>query len=424
MLYDFYEIGRSLLKPMVQLSQTYAELLADPTFPLAGMPFARRAAAGWELFYRLGKSYEKPGFGIDSIQVDGRHVRVEEEIVRERPFCKLLHFRKSWCAARTRRAQPVVLLVAPLSGHHATLLRDTLAELLKDHDVYVTDWADARLVPGAAGTFGLNDYIGYVQDFIRSLGPELHVVAVCQSTVPVLAAISLMASAKEGRLPRSMTMIGGPIDTRHSPTAVNRLATERPLSWFRNMMIYPVPYGHPGHGRRVYPGFVQQACFVSMNPGRHAQSYSEFYRRRYRGETAERHCAFYDEYNATLDLTEEFYLETIQAVFQECWLARGIWKLGGMPVRPQDIRTVALLTIEGERDDITGPGQTAAAHALCSGIPSSKRKRLVAPDCGHFCIFSGHRWRQMIYPQLRGFIRANTGTQCEVAAEGAECAPI
>jgi poly(3-hydroxybutyrate) depolymerase len=421
MLYDFYELSRSLLKPVAQLSQCYAGLLADPFFPLSQMPFAKGAAAGYELVHRLGKSYDKPAFDIRSVQVDGRHVPVVAEIVRETPFCTLLHFKKAWGgAAWTRPAQAAVLLVAPLSGHHATLLRDTLGELLKDHDVYLTDWADARLVPASAGPFGLSDYICHVQDFIRLLDPELHIVSVCQSAPPVLAAISLMASAKESRLPRSMTMIGGPIDTRNSPTAVNRLAMEKPLSWFENMMIHPVPYGYPGHGRRVCPGFLQLACFVSMNAGRHAESYGEFYRRRSRGDPAERHCAFYDEYNATLDMPEEFYLETIQAVFQECWLARGIWKVGGRMVRPQDIKTVALLTIEGERDDITGAGQTAAAHDLCAGIPPSKRKHFVAPDCGHYCIFSGHLWRQMIYPQIRSFIQANAGTTCaaEVPAAG------
>jgi poly(3-hydroxybutyrate) depolymerase len=424
MLYDFYELSRSLLQPVAQLSESYAGLLADPFFPVSHMPFARGAAAGCELIHRLGKSYAKPAF-IRSIQVDGRQVQVAAQIVRERPFCKLLHFKKSREGAPwSRRAQPVVLLVAPLAGHHATLLRDTLGELLRDHEVYLTDWTDARLVPAATGPFGLDDYIGYVQDFIRLLGPELHIVSVCQSTVPVLAAISLMASAKEPCLPRSMTMIGGPIDTRNSPTMVNRLATEKPLSWFKNMMIYPVPYGHPGHGRRVYPGFVQQACFVAMNAGRHAASYAEFYRRRCRGEPAERHCAFYDEYNATLDMPEEFYLETIQAVFQECRLARGIWKVGGRMVRPQDIKTVALFTIEGERDDITGPGQTAAAHDLCAAIPPSRRKQLVAPDCGHYCIFSGHLWRQMIYPHIRSFIQANVGTQCAAQAQAAEGAAV
>jgi poly(3-hydroxybutyrate) depolymerase len=410
MLYQFHESSRCLLEPVAELSAAWARLLTDPYSPLSYLPFASGAAAGCELLYRSGKSYDKLAFDIRSVQVDCGHVPVVEDTVLEKPFCKLLHFRKDWGGVgRGKTAQPAVLLVAPLAGHHASLLRDTLSELLKHHDVYLTDWVDARLVPAGVGPFGLSDYIADVQDFMRLLGPDLHIVAVCQSTVPVLAAVSLMASAGEPRLPASLTMIGGPIDARKSPTRVNRLAMEKPLSWFRNMMIYPVPDGYPGSGRRVYPGFVQHACFVSMNAWRHARSYCDFYERRCRGEPAEAHCAFYDEYNATLDLPEEFYLETVQAVFQEHWLARGTWKVGGRAVRPQDIRTVALFTIEGERDDITGLGQTAAAHALCTGVPPSKRKSLVAPDCGHYCIFSGRRWRQTIYPEICSFIRAHAG---------------
>jgi poly(3-hydroxybutyrate) depolymerase len=412
MLYEFHEWRRQMLEPLAHLSQSYASLLTNPFCPMSHTELAKTVAAGCELIHRLGKSYEKPAFGIVRVEVDGCDVEVAEETVWKKPFCTLLHFRKRWAGAASRRpAQPAVLLVAPLSGHHATLLRDTLAELLRDHDVYMTDWTDARTVPDASGRFGLNDYVAYVRDFIGLLGPDLHIVSVCQSTVPVLAAVSLMASAGDSRLPTSMTMIGGPIDARQSPTEVNRFATGRPLSWFRNTMVYPVPRGHAGAGRRVYPGFVQHACFVSMNAGRHATSYVDFYQRRCKGDAAVRHRAFYDEYNATLDMTAEFYLETLQAVFQEHWLARGIWEVEGRAVRPQDIRTVALLTIEGERDDIAGAGQTAAAHGLCSGIPARKKKHFVAPDCGHYCVFSGERWRRMIYPQVRGFIRANAAAR-------------
>jgi poly(3-hydroxybutyrate) depolymerase len=392
---------------MADLADAYSRLLTNPFVPLSYMPFARPAAAGCDLFYRLGKRYGRQAFGITSTPLGGRHVAVVEEIVADRPFCKLRHFRKIPASGESPTpAQPTVLLVAPMAGHHPTLLRDTVRELLRDHDVILTDWIDARLVPVSAGSFSLGDYIGYIQDFIRLLGPDLHVVAICQSTVPVLAAVSLMASEDDPALPTSMTMIGGPIDTRKSPTQVNHLATTRPLSWFTNAMIHTVPYGYPGFGRRVYPGFIQHACFVSMHAWQHADSHRDFYQRRCQGEPAERHCAFYDEYNAVLDIPEELYIETIEAVFQECWLARGIWKIGSRVVRPQDIKTVALLTVEGDRDDITGPGQTAAAHQLCSGIPDSKKINLVATDCGHYCIFSGHRWRQVIYPKIRSFIRA------------------
>ena len=405
MLYQIHELSRKYVEPMAQLANASAQLLTDPLLPLSYLPFARSVAAGCELTYRLGKTYGRPAFKIGTVDVGGRPVGVAEETVRERPFCKLLHFRKTTDVP----SQPAVLLVAPMAGHHATLVRDTVGALLTDHDVYLTDWVDARLVPVAAGPFSLTDYVAYLLEFMRLLGPDPHIVAICQSTVPVLAAVALMASARDPRLPRSMTMIGGPIDTRLSPTRVNRLATDRPLAWFRDMMIHRVPYGYPGAGRAVYPGFLQQACFVSMHLGRHVDSYRDFYARRCRGEPADRHCAFYDEYNATADMPAEFYLETIETVFQECWLARGMWNVAGQAVRPQDIRSVALFTIEGDRDDITGLGQTAAVHDLCPGIPAAKRRAYVAPDAGHYCIFSGRRWRQTIYPRLRSFIQEHDG---------------
>lgn len=408
MLYQLHELGRALFHPVAQVSDAYSKLLSNPMFPLSYWPFAGTAAAGWELVYRLGKRYARRAFDITSTDAQEHPVRVAEELVDESAFCTLRHFRK--CVDSddgNAGSQPAVLLVAPLAGHHATLLRDTVATLLMDHDVFITDWADARLVPVSAGPFGLDDYVRYIQRFIRLLGPGLHVVSICQATVPVLAAVSLMASAGDPALPVSMTMIGGPIDTRRSPTEVNRFATDRPLAWFEQMMIHRVPDGYPGAGRRVYPGFMQHACFVSLHAQLHADSYRDFYERRCRGEPAERHCAFYDEYNTVLDMPAEFYLETVEAVFQECWLARGLWRVGGRAVRPQDIRTVALLTIEGERDDITGLGQTAAAHELCCGIPASKKMCVVARDCGHYAIFSGSRWRQDIYPQIRNFIRAH-----------------
>jgi poly(3-hydroxybutyrate) depolymerase len=302
-----------------------------------------------------------------------------------------------------------VLLVAPLSGHHATLLRDTVRALLTDHDVFVTDWVDARMVPLSDGAFHLDDYIYYVQDFIRYLGPDVHVISVCQPTVPVLAAISLMATNKDAKLPKTMVMMGGPIDPRKSPTAVNDLATEKPFSWFENTVIYAVPGNYPGFGRKVYPGFLQHAGFIAMNPGRHAQSHREFYQHLVRGDddSAEAHRQFYDEYNAVLDMPAEYYLETIKTVFQESRLPKGTWEVGGQLVRPQDIENVALLTIEGELDDISGAGQTQAAHELCTGIPSEKQQHFTAPKCGHYGIFSGRRWREIICPMIGEFIRKN-----------------
>lgn len=411
MLYQLHELNRAFLNPLMQWAETSAKLFSDPVSPLAHTPFAQRIAAGYELLYRLGKDYEKPQFQFESVVISGKSVAIVEEIAEHKPFCRLIHFRKElddkqFAALR----QPTVLLVAPLSGHHSTLLRDTVRELLPDHDVFITDWTDARMVPMEQGNFHLHDYVYYIQDFIRRLGANVHVISVCQPTVPVLAAISLMASAKDGKLPKSMTMMGGPIDARKSPTAVNDLATEKPYSWFENTVIYSVPANYPGFGRKVYPGFLQHAGFVAMNPRRHAQSHWDFYMHLRDGddESAESHRKFYDEYNAVLDMPAEYYLETIKIVFQDFSLPKGTWEIEGKPVRPQDIKTVALFTIEGELDDISGSGQTEAAHQLCSSIPKSRKQHFTAPKCGHYGIFSGRRWREVVCPRIRTFIQANS----------------
>jgi poly(3-hydroxybutyrate) depolymerase len=410
MLYQLHEMNRTLLSPLVQWAEASSKLFTNPVSPFAHTPFAQRIAAGYELMFRLGKEYEKPAFGIVSVEVNGHQAAVVEEVVLEKPFCKLLHFRKdSRVAAVTKTQQPKVLLVAPLSGHHATLLRDTVRELLPDHDVYITDWTDARMVPLDQGPFHLHDYIYYVQEFIRTLSPDLHVISVCQPTVPVLAAISLMASAGEKPMPKTMVMMGGPIDSRNSPTQVNDLAMNKPHTWFENNVIYSVPPNYPGYGRRVYPGFLQHAGFVAMNPRRHAQSHWEFYLHLREGdnESAEEHRKFYDEYNAVLDMPAEYYLETIKTVFQDHALPMGTWDVEGKRVRPQDIKNVALFTIEGELDDISGSGQTSAAHDLCANIPPEMKQHYTAPKCGHYGIFSGRRWREMIAPKIGEFIRAH-----------------
>ena len=370
-------------------------------------PFAQPIAAGYELMYRLGKDYEKPQFDINSVTIKGKDVKIIEEVAEEKSFCTLLHFKKDLSAkAFAALKQPTILLVAPLSGHHATLLRDTVRSLLVEHDVFITDWRDARMVPLTEGPFHLHDYIYYIQDFIRQLGPNLHVISVCQPTVPVLAAISLMASERDPHLPKSMTMMGGPIDPRKSPTQVNNLATEKPYSWFENQVIHSVPASYPGFGRKVYPGFLQHAGFIAMNPGRHAQSHWDFYMHLREGdnESAEEHRKFYDEYNAVLDMPAEYYLETIKTVFQEHRLPLGTWEVEGKLVKPQDIKTVALFTIEGERDDISGLGQTHAAQELCSSIAKSSKQQFTAPQCGHYGIFSGRKWREIIYPKITDFI--------------------
>ena len=408
MLYQLHEMHRSFLNPLMQWADASAKLFSNPVSPLAHTPFAQRIAAGYELMYRLGKDYEKPAFGLTSTTINGQTVGIMERTVVDKPFCKLLHFKKDMSDADfAALGQPTVLVVAPLSGHHATLLRDTVRALLPDQDVYITDWVDARMVPMSDGPFHLDDYIYYVQDFIRHLGPDVHVISVCQPTVPVLAAISLMATNKDPKLPRTMVMMGGPIDPTKSPTAVNDLAQEKPFSWFENTVIYAVPGNYPGFGRKVYPGFLQHAGFIAMNPGRHAQSHREFYQHLVRGDddSAEAHRKFYDEYNAVLDMPAEYYLETIKTVFQEHRLPKGTWQVGGQLVRPQDIKDVALFTIEGELDDISGAGQTHAAHELCSNIPADKQQQFTAPNCGHYGIFSGRRWREIICPMIGEFIR-------------------
>ncbi len=408
MLYKLHELQRSFLTPMAAFAEVGARAYGEG--PLSVLPFADRISAGYELMYRLGKEYEKPAFGLEETTLDGPTgavVPVREKVVASKPFCRLLHFERELPAGRAR--DPKVLVVAPLSGHHATLLRDTVRQLLHAHDVYVTDWVDARMVPLGKGPFHLDDYVAYVQEFLRLLGPDLHVLSVCQPTVPVMAAISLMATAKDPALPRSMTMMGGPIDTRRSPTEVNNLAMKKPYEWFETTVICTVPDKYPGTMRRVYPGFLQLGGFVAMNPRKHLQSHWDFYLDLVKGddEDAEAHRRFYDEYNAVLDMPAEYYLDTIKTVFQEHALARGTWHVKGVRVAPEDIRDVALFTIEGELDDISGSGQTEAAHDLCTGIAATHKRHFTAPQCGHYGIFSGKRWREVIYPRLHEFIRAH-----------------
>jgi poly(3-hydroxybutyrate) depolymerase len=410
MLYHLHELQRKFLTPLSVWAQATSELFSSPYSPLAYTPFSRRMAAGYDLLHRIGKHYEKPAWGLPTTTIEGREVPVTVETVVDKPFCKLLHFRRGLKNGEAkRRGDPTVLVVAPLSGHHATLLRDTVRALLPEHDVYITDWVDARLVPLKHGPFHLDDYVDYVQEFIRLLGPDVHVISVCQPTVPVLAAVSLMASAGDPKLPKSMTMMGGPIDTRRSPTAVNALAKRKTYEWFENNVIFKVPSNYPGYLRRVYPGFLQHAGFVAMNPDRHLNSHWDYYLDLVKGdqEDVESHRRFYDEYNAVIDLPAEYYLDTIRIVFQEHRLPNGTWYVRGQRVAPEDIKTVALFTIEGELDDISGSGQTQAAHDLCRNIPKSRQRHLTAQGVGHYGIFSGRRWREMIYPQIRDFIRAS-----------------
>ncbi|WMD18050.1 polyhydroxyalkanoate depolymerase [Achromobacter seleniivolatilans] len=405
MLYQLHEMQRAFLTPFAAFTDAGSQLFSSPYSPLAYTPISRQMAAGYELMTRIGKEYQKPAWNLPATKINGKSVRVTEAVSLDKPFCRLVHFHRD--VRHTNAADPKVLLVAPLSGHHATLLRDTVRALLPSHDVYVTDWVDARMVPLSAGPFHLNDYVRYVQDFIRHLGPDVHVISVCQPTVPVLAAVSLMATANDPCQPRSMVMMGGPIDPRQSPTQVNRLATTKPYSWFESQVIHPVPPRYPAAGRKVYPGFLQHAGFMAMNPDRHMKSHYEFYLDLLRGDDsdAEMHRRFYDEYNAVLDMPAEFYLDTIRMVFQEFALPNGTWEVDGQLVRPADIKKVALFTVEGELDDISGQGQTRAAIKLCKNIPAERKAHYTAPDCGHYGIFSGRRWREMICPKIAEFIR-------------------
>jgi len=410
MLYQIHEWQRAFLGPLSHFAQASARMLNDTSSPFVQMPGAQRMAAGYELVHRLGKNYEKPEFGIHTATAHDHEIAVIERVALDKPFCQLKRFKRFSDDPSTiekMKHDPVVLVVAPLSGHHATLLRDTVRTLLRDHKVYITDWVDARMVPAAAGPFGLDDYIAYVEAFIRHIGAStVHVISVCQPTVPVLAAASLMAARGEDT-PRSLTMMGGPIDTRRSPTSVDNLATNHPLSWFRGNVIHTVPSNYPGRGREVYPGFLQHAGFIAMNPGRHLSSHWDFYQDLLRGDLddAESHRKFYDEYNAVLDMPAEFYLDTIEKVFQQFLLPRGLWDVAGERVNPAAIRHSALLTVEGELDDISGLGQTEAAHDLCSNIPANRRAHKVIEGAGHYGIFSGRRWRETVYPQVRDFIR-------------------
>ena len=411
MLYQLHELSRTLMSPWVYWSEANARIFSEPGSLFSRLPGAPRIAAGYELFHRIGKDYEKPAFDIRSVTAHGHAVPIVELKALETSFCNLLRFKRYSDDAGViadLKDDPVVLVVAPLSGHHATLLRDTVRTLLKDHKVYVTDWVDARMVPLSDGAFTLDDYVRTIERFIRHIGArQLHVVSVCQPTVPVLAAVSLMAARGEP-LPRSLTLMGGPIDPRRSPTQVNDLATTKPLSWFQNTVIHEVPFNYPGRGRKVYPGFLQHAGFLSMNPSRHFQSHWDFYMDLVKGdlEDADAHRRFYDEYNAVLDMPAEYYLDTIRVVFQQHLLPRGEWSVGDEAVRPSAIQGTALMTIEGELDDISGLGQTEAAHGLCTGVSDGARRRLVVRGAGHYGIFSGRRWRETVYPEVRSFIRS------------------
>jgi poly(3-hydroxybutyrate) depolymerase len=419
MLYQIYETQRAMMEPFVDFAKATSKVLGNSKSPFAQNPLVQRVSAGYDLMYRLGKDYLKPEFGIQTVKVGNTEVTIHERTEINKPFCDLIRFKRYTDDAQTLnhlKGQPAVLIVAPLSGHYATLLRDTVKTMLQDHKVYITDWKNARTIPLSEGEFHLDDYVNYVQEFIRHVQSKYgncHVMSVCQPTVPVLAAVSLMATRKE-LTPLSLTMMGGPIDARKSPTAVNNLAMNKPYSWFVNNVIYKVPPNFAGAGRRVYPGFLQHSGFVAMNPQNHRNSHFDYFNDLIKGDdsSAESHRKFYDEYNAVLDMDADYYLETIATVFQDFKLVNGTWdvkNINGKPerVKPADIKTSALLTVEGELDDISGSGQTKAAHDLCSGIAKNSRRHFEAKGAGHYGIFSGRRWREQVYPEVKAFIAAN-----------------
>ncbi|MES2581300.1 MAG: polyhydroxyalkanoate depolymerase [Pseudomonadota bacterium] len=435
MLYQFYETQRSLMEPFSDLAQTAAKVFGNPLTMAGQNPFAQRLSAGYDLLHRLGKDYEKPEFGLRTVDIDGVEVALHERVEINKPFCELRRFKRfsdDEATLNKIKGQPAVLIVAPLSGHYATLLRDTVKTMLKDHKVYITDWKNARLVPLSDGEFHLDDYVNYVQEFIRHVQGKYgncHVMSVCQPTVPVLAAVSLMASRGE-TTPLSMTMMGGPIDARKSPTAVNNLAMNKSYSWFENNVIFRVPSNFPGAGRRVYPGFLQHTGFVAMNPSNHANSHYDYFKDLIKGDDAstEAHRKFYDEYNAVLDMDADYYLDTIKVVFQDFCLVHGTWDVKGVNgkierVRPEDIKTTALFSVEGELDDISGSGQTQAVHDICTGVPRSAQKHFEAKGAGHYGIFSGRRWRDLVYPQVKSFILAHHPARPVAAAPKPKPAP-
>lgn len=407
MLYQMYEFNHAAIAPFRAAASVAQVALRSPLNPLSYTTQGRSMAAAVGVFESLTRRYGKPKFGLDETVVDGETVRVEEEIVYRKPFCQLKYFRRDLSVLEKRPTDPRVLVVAPLSGHYATLLRGTVEAMLPEHEVFITDWRDARAVPVQDGRFDLNDYIDYVMDFLRLLGPNTHVLAVCQPGPAVLAATALLAEADDPCQPATLTIMGSPIDPRKSPTVPNELATNKPLSWFERNVVMPVPLPHPGFMRRVYPGFLQLTGFMTMNLDRHIDAHKRMFDSLVKGDgDSERaHREFYDEYLSVLDMPAEYYLQTLKVVFQEFHLPLGKMMHRGRLVDPSKIRKTALLTVEGEKDDISGIGQTQAAHDLCTNIPESKQMDYIQPGIGHYGVFNGSRWREEIQPRVAAFIR-------------------
>ncbi len=412
MLYTLHELAYQSAAPMRLGAQMMREFWSSPFNPAAQTAIGRTAYASAELFESLTRRYGKPDWGLEVVNVDGHPVRTVQEVVWSSPWCRLIRFTRN--ESDLKRAgkpvkAPTVMIVAPLSGHYATLLRGTVETFLQDYDVHVADWANARQVPMLEGRFDFFDYIDHIRAMLGAIGPRAHVVAVCQPGPPVLAAAALMAEDEDPARPASMIHMGSPIDARLSPTVTNQLAEDKPFAWFRSNMIHTVPLPYPGAGRRVYPGFVQLYSFMSMNEERHMDAHRRYFDHLVAGDgdSIQKHQAFYDEYLSVLDLTEEFYLQTIDIVFQNHLLPRGLLRHRDRPVRLEAVTDIGLMTVEGENDDISGVGQTQAAHTLCPNIPDDQRLLYVQPEVGHYGVFNGRRFRDEIYTRARDFIADN-----------------
>lgn len=418
MLYYMYEMTRLAMAPARAVSQGMHMMMGNPWNPVAATPMGRTLASAADLFEHLTRAYGKPQWGLGETLVDGEPVAVTEEVVVQRTYCHLLHFKRAM-----EREDPKVLIVAPLSGHYATLLRGTVAAMLPDHDVYVTDWQDCRMIPVTQDRFNLNDYIDYLVDFLHVLGPNTHVIAVCQPAVPALAATAVMSGWGDNCVPATLTMIGGPIDTRKSPTQVNKLAKEHSIDWFERNVIVRVPPPYPGAFRKVYPGFIQLTNFIAMNFESHFRSYGELFEHLVRGdeEEADKKRGFYEEYRSVMDMPAEFYLQTVKTVFQEHALPDGRMEARWHPVLPDFITRTALMCIEGELDDISGVGQTKAALEITPNLPDSMKEYYLQRGVGHYGVFNGRRWREQIAPRIKAFIRRHdhelaTGKDAQVTA--------
>jgi poly(3-hydroxybutyrate) depolymerase len=422
MLYTAYELGHAALSPWRATAELGAQVWRSPFNPMSQTWFGRTAAASLDVFESLTRRYQKPEWGIESTRINAIDVPVTIETVCELPFGNLLHFKRDEAAMKQAHGprkgpDPRVLIVAPMSGHFATLLRGTVSAMLPEHEVYITDWADARHVSVKEGTFDLNNFIDYLIRFMGVIGPKAHTMAVCQPGPALLAAIAVMTEDENPNLPASMTFMGSPIDARKSPTVTNTLAEQRPFEWFENQMIHTVPMPNAGFMRRVYPGFVQLYSFMSMNSDRHVDAHYAFFNHLVEGDgdSAEKHRSFYDEYLSVCDMTAEFYLQTISEVFQKYSLPKGEFTHHGARVNPALITDVALMTVEGELDDISGIGQTQAAHDICTGIPDDMKTDYIQPGVGHYGVFNGSRWRTEIQPRVHDMIRSNFSVKEERA---------